>query len=246
MFATHILASIILYFDKCIVSKQIGNSIYSTSWAAGSAHILQMTCQLTIEKMDRINFLLTEVSLECLGNRFFDIYGDQSDTLLQLIEADSLKSKTMNADQNTALYRALAMESTVRCNQPVARKRRASFSNNSSDVSLGLLEQTPADTIFALPTSPAKVTRRRFTVNVSQLHKQSLKMQSPVGVRTNSASVQEIMDRLRNDIISSEFIAALSVSFHAGFDIIFFLFMDEFYRNYSHANNIADTRKKMS
>lgn len=87
-----------------------------------------MTNRLTTEKMDRINFLLTEVSLECLGNRFFDVYGDQSETLLQLVSVDSLKPKDVNTDFKTALWDALAMQKTncrvddeVRFAKPVAR-----------------------------------------------------------------------------------------------------------------------------
>lgn len=192
-------------------------SIRFRRWTRRSLPLVPMTNKLTVEKMDRINFLLTEVSLECLGNRFFDIYGDQSDTLLQLVSVDSLKPKDVNADFRTALWDALGLEKTavrvadqVHIAKPLARKRRASFSgqNETDDIdpeSL-LVPMQKAPEPFALPTAPAKVNRRRFTVNVSQLQKQTQKMLTPEkSPKAKAGSVQDIVEHLRNDIKSSRF-----------------------------------------
>lgn len=44
---------------------------------------------LTVDQMDVLNFRLTEVSLELLGNKFYDIFGQKCDTLGSLYRSKS-------------------------------------------------------------------------------------------------------------------------------------------------------------
>lgn len=60
--------------------------------------------------MDKINFLITEVSLECLGNKFFDIYGNQANSLLRLISVSSLQPQPTDADAQSELWKSLTVE----------------------------------------------------------------------------------------------------------------------------------------
>lgn len=50
---------------------------------------------LTVDQMDVLNFRLTEVSLELLGNMFYDIFGQKCDTLGSLYRSKS--GRTDNA-----------------------------------------------------------------------------------------------------------------------------------------------------
>lgn len=162
--------------------------------------------------MDRINFLLTEVSLECLGNNFFDIYGEQSDTLLKLVSAESLQEKKVNADENTALWDVLGMEKhsvrlanhNTRVLQSPRRKRRASLSNQDD------IDDVDPESLLVpmakVPNAPAaKINRRRFTINVSQIQKQRKQAAPSNAIKSKSkgTSVAEIKEKLRNDIKSS-------------------------------------------
>lgn len=166
--------------------------------------------------MDRINFLLTEVALECLGNRFFDIYGDHSATLLNLVSADSLKQKSVVDDHESDLWCVLDMDKhAVRTkNQGLQiaaqspRKRRASLSNKEEiddpESLLVPMEKAPELTNYK---PPAKINRRRFTMNLAQLQKQRKENPPPVPDcwKGKGSSVPEIKEKLRNDIKSSEY-----------------------------------------
>lgn len=142
---------------------------------------------LTIEKMDKINFLITEVSLECLGNKYFDIYGNQSDSLLRLISANSLKPgaidedkesdlwtsltatevtktnkvKSVNRRQAAAAARAAAAEAVANVNKKPL-KRRASFSiANETDAA-----NEPESLLVPMAPKAAKISNRRSTISV--------------------------------------------------------------------------------
>lgn len=178
-----------------------------------------------IERMDRINFLLTEVSLECLGNRFFDIYGDHHDGLLKLVSADSLQEKCTNADRDTELWQELDLDNysfgprkrnavlvqhkAVAAHSP--RKRRASLSNkgdideNDPESLLEPMQKAPASAPKEY-TPPAKINRRRATMNVSQLLKQRREspLFGPENWKLKGLSPLEMKEKIRNDIKSSE------------------------------------------
>lgn len=139
---------------------------------------------LTIEKMDKINFLITEVSLECLGNKYFDIYGNQSDSLLRLISFNSLKPGAIDSDNDTDLWKSLTatevpkISKTKALNRRMAAvaaaaeaaanvnkkqpKRRASFSiANETDIA-----HDPESLLVPMAPKAAKIMNRRSTISV--------------------------------------------------------------------------------
>lgn len=133
---------------------------------------------LTLEKMDKINFLITEVSLECLGNKYFDIYGKQTDSLLRLISLNSMKPDSTDAvaDKQSNLWKSLTAEKVkpkVKINnRPVAtsrpqRKRRASLSivNNESGTA-DTAANDPESLLVPMAPKAAKITNRRSTISV--------------------------------------------------------------------------------
>lgn len=127
---------------------------------------------LTVETMNTINFLLTEVSLECLGNKFFDVYGNQADSLLRLISANTLKPESTDADTETELWKSLTatkkkpkitFKPIVPTKAVGIRKRRASFSitNNDADGS-----NDPESLLVPMIPKAAKIANRRSTMAV--------------------------------------------------------------------------------
>lgn len=127
---------------------------------------------LTIETMNTINFLLTEVSLECLGNKFFDVYGNQADSLLRLISANTLKPELTDADTETELWKSLTatkkkpkiiIKPIVQTEPVGIRKRRASFSNTNNDAD-GNSE--PESLLVPMAPKAAKIANRRSTISV--------------------------------------------------------------------------------
>lgn len=93
---------------------------------------------LTIEKMDVINFLLSEVALELLGNQFYDVYGVEHKTLGPLLSTE------MTAPP------------------PQYKERTCQLLN---DISVSVLDVNE-DTNFALPTKPAKRKRRASATEI--------------------------------------------------------------------------------
>lgn len=141
--------------------------------------------------MDKINFLITEVSLECLGNKYFDIYGNQSDSLLRLISVNSLKPSAIDADKESDLWKSLTVTEKKKTNKVRADnrraaaaaaaaaaataaakaatinkrqpKRRASFSisNNEGDT-----VNDPESLLVPMAPKAAKIANRRSTISV--------------------------------------------------------------------------------
>lgn len=136
--------------------------------------------------MDKINFLITEVSLECLGNKYFDIYGNQSDSLLRLISVNSLKPGAIDEDRESDLWTSLtatevtktpkiksvnrrqaaaaaaaavAAEAAANVNKKQL-KRRASFSIETDTAN------DPESLLVPMAPKAAKITNRRSTISV--------------------------------------------------------------------------------
>lgn len=136
--------------------------------------------------MDRINFLITDISLECMGNKFFDIYGTQVDSLFSLISAKTLVSKSTDTDDESDLSNSLREDRVPKSNkvkhfnrQSVAAaaaaaataetvnkkqlKRRASFSmvHNEPDTA-----DDPESLLTPMAPRAAKIANRRSTISV--------------------------------------------------------------------------------
>lgn len=165
--------------------------------------------RLTIETMDRINFLLTEVSLECLGNKFFDIYGDQTDSLLSLVSAKSLKRKSCENPTNSELFKTLKMDPNtflkLREIEPPKlipqRKRRVSF----SDKTVITTDEPESLLVPMQPPKMAKITNRRQTINISQAQAQKLRVANVIETHNQKQlTVRELKQHLKRDIHKSK------------------------------------------
>lgn len=167
---------------------------------------------LTLEKMDKINFLITEVSLECMGNSFFDIYGNQTSSLIPLISASSLKPRATNADEQSALWKTMNKDQTrpfipktFKAPAVPARKRRASFSNTNNEPDTS---NDPESLLVPMAPKAAKIANRRQTVSVQlakyqQKNGQSTanqKHQTPDASQKCFGSIREIKRNLKCDI----------------------------------------------
>lgn len=197
---------------------------------------------LTIEKMDRINFLITEVSLECLGNKFFDIYGNKTNSLLGLISVNTLKTEPTAEDCETDLWKSLTAEKkkiivekkilsqdSQVTNEP-RQKRRASFTitNNEPDTS------NDPESLLVPMTIPkaAKISMRRSTISVQMAKQRKLSMppqptksrkhaqiqhkQQPDTAERKQRTIPEIKQNLKRDINIRKFSfsSRLFLSFH--------------------------------
>lgn len=164
--------------------------------------------KLTVNKMDRINFLLTEVSLECLGNKYYDIYGDPASSLVYLVSTNSLKAKPTNNDSNKRLFKTLEInpseyEESGVVTKSLQRKRRASLSDkdfqidNDPESLLVPMEKTSA-------SKAAKISRRRSTITASQMQKVRKLNQTSEAPQNKLHDLSDIKNNLKRDIELSE------------------------------------------
>lgn len=160
---------------------------------------------LTIETMDKINFMITEVSLECLGNKFFDIYGNQASSLLRLISVNSLKSERTDADDESDLWKSLTTEKKKKIIVPVekivpsvvpqisiSRKRRASFSNTNNDVDTS---NDPESLLVPMPPKAAKIMNRRSTIAIQAVVKNRKHATIPPGPKSRKKIIEAALAR---------------------------------------------------
>lgn len=151
---------------------------------------------LTIETMDKINFLITEVSLECLGNKFFDVYGNQAESLLRLISAGTLKPGTTDKDDETELWKSLTAPKKrarvtfgTKVSDEPQRKRRASFSNTNNEAEVS---NDPESLLVPMAPKAAKISNRRSTISV-QLAKQTRKQAISSQLLRNQKQIGEVI-----------------------------------------------------
>lgn len=154
---------------------------------------------LTIEKMDRINFLITEVSLECLGNKFFDIYGNQADSLLHLISANSLKAERTDVDDESSLWKSLTTKKKKKIIVPIekkilpnivtneSRKRRASFSNTNEEPDTS---NDPESLLVPMAPKAAKIMNRRSTIAIQAVAKGRKQVTLPPGPKSRKKIIE--------------------------------------------------------
>lgn len=76
--------------------------------------------QLSVEEMDDINVLLTEVSLELLGNQFYDIFGQQRETLRELYRGGIEKRPGYSMAPECDLMKQLDANDKNRLNENIA------------------------------------------------------------------------------------------------------------------------------
>lgn len=167
--------------------------------------------RLTIETMDRINFLLTEVSLECLGNNFFDIYGNQTESLLNLVSAESLRQKPAKSASESKLLKALHIDPFKYENArkvqltkaPVSRKRRMSLSDKDKSKEI---QREPESLLVPMnPPKSAKISNRRQTINISQPQMQRLgEPHKFVNGPPKTLTIAELKHQLKRDINESK------------------------------------------
>lgn len=132
---------------------------------------------LTREKMDKISFLISEVTFKCLGNRFFDTFGNEHDNLMGLIRLESSKQVPSNAKDQCDLLTTLTTEKkptipnrnrAIDENEVKAvetkRKRRASTTGHNEPHT----KNDPEELFVPMATVPkvAKIEQRRSTICV--------------------------------------------------------------------------------
>lgn len=138
---------------------------------------------LSLEKMDTVNFLLTEVSLELLGNTFYDVYGDKTNSLNYLVSRKSAKKKENYTERSSELLNALNFSIFDVCADvnvtnsadsnlkqlATLRKRRASVwteSSASMQTDTNAVEESLLEPMIKTKSpinNARKITRRRFT-----------------------------------------------------------------------------------
>lgn len=134
-----------------------------------------MNGRLNVDKMDTINFLLTEVSLGLLGNDFFDIHGNCMDSLNTLVSKSSSKNIACPAGDAPLVHKLKLSESNLlntnkhkskTTNSEPYKKpdklRRLSHSDMRPD------QMLPAD--IPMKSQSAKIRARRSTCIGNRFH----------------------------------------------------------------------------
>lgn len=136
---------------------------------------------LTIEKMDVINFLLSEVALELLGNQFYDVYGVEHKTLGPLLSTEMTAPPTQYNEKTCRLLNDISLSvfdvndnTKFACpTKPAKRKRRASAteimdSNKGTPEEINVINDPESLLVpMAAPSkkqTAGRINRRRFTM----------------------------------------------------------------------------------
>lgn len=136
---------------------------------------------LTIEKMDVINFLLSEVALELLGNQFYDVYGVEHKTLGPLLSTEMTAQPTQYDEKTCRLLNDISVSvfdvndntKFVCPTKPAKRKRRASAteimdSNKGTREEISIINDPESLLVpMAAPSkkqTAGRINRRRFTM----------------------------------------------------------------------------------
>lgn len=138
--------------------------------------------ELSIENMDKINIMLSEVALELLGNKFYDIYGNQHESLNAILTTDALavRSKDYNErsckllnDLSVSIFDVHNSKSIIPNQSEPIRKRRASATEILDKTLPPKKERTtttndPESLLTPMISSKklsgaARIGRRRFT-----------------------------------------------------------------------------------
>lgn len=122
--------------------------------------------QLTTDEMDQINFLLTEISFQLLGNTFYDIFGQQSPSLSRLVSMKSTRKQPNYVENDCTMIKALDLEiNKGRKEKRQRRKRRAS----TTDIQTNEINHKNNGVSLRVPVEKneisrvGKITKRRYT-----------------------------------------------------------------------------------
>lgn len=137
--------------------------------------------ELTIEKMDRINIMITEVAMELLGNKFYDIYGNSHRSLDKILSTNAMQRPTNYDEKTCQLLNDISVSIFDVCEdefdepaKPAATRKRRASATEILDKSAPKPDETvtindPESLLMpmAVPNkkapAAARIGRRRFT-----------------------------------------------------------------------------------